>query len=232
MGIRFQCEHCQKRLNVKTHQAGEQCVCPACGRDILIPNDSSDAIKVSHKADAVPSAPAITGGRKSKQPVHATKPSRTHESRRKQTANSVSFAPQDANETNTSQESFQLGKPRTRIESDPFAANARHVWYLRHKHLGEKGPLQNLEVKKLLESNQLPRGYIVWREDWNDWIAVEKVFPHHFQVDKETTGAATNDLQDDKETAISDHQRILILAVVGVVAFLILAVLFYLWTFH
>jgi len=74
-------------------------------------------------------------------------------------------------------DSFLLAKPVVKIEEDPLKSDPNLVWYLRHKRLGEKGPLKASQVETMLESGQLRVGYIVWREDWNDWLPVEKVFP-------------------------------------------------------
>lgn len=45
MGIRFLCEHCSKRLNIKSFLAGKKGICPHCGGRIRIPfkNELPDA---------------------------------------------------------------------------------------------------------------------------------------------------------------------------------------------
>ncbi len=43
MGIRFLCEHCNKRLNVKSFLAGKKGLCPHCGGRIRIPLESQVA---------------------------------------------------------------------------------------------------------------------------------------------------------------------------------------------
>ena len=74
-------------------------------------------------------------------------------------------------------ESFLLSKPVAKIGSDPLKSNPDLVWILRHKRLGEKGPLKAREVEEMLENNQLRPGFIVWRQDWDDWLPIEEVFP-------------------------------------------------------
>ena len=49
MGIRFHCNHCQKRLNVKAKQAGEFCICPDCESEIQIPLESTIQLKKKRK---------------------------------------------------------------------------------------------------------------------------------------------------------------------------------------
>ena len=41
MGIRFYCPHCDRPLNVKTHQAGKVGICPHCDRDVQVPLEST-----------------------------------------------------------------------------------------------------------------------------------------------------------------------------------------------
>ena len=85
--------------------------------------------------------------------------------------------PDVADDTASEADSFLLSKPVAKVGDDPLKANPDLVWYLRHKRLGEKGPLKARQVEEMLEAKQLREGYIVWREDWNDWVPVEQVFP-------------------------------------------------------
>ena len=80
-------------------------------------------------------------------------------------------------DTSPESESFLLSKPVAKIGSDPLKSNPDLVWILRHKRLGEKGPLKAREVEEMLENNQLRPGFIVWRQDWDDWLPIEEVFP-------------------------------------------------------
>jgi hypothetical protein len=49
MGIRFQCEHCQHGLNLKSELAGRRGICPKCKGKFRIPIDS---IAISTEADS------------------------------------------------------------------------------------------------------------------------------------------------------------------------------------
>ena len=73
--------------------------------------------------------------------------------------------------------SFLLAKPIAKVGADPLKSDPNLVWYLRHKRLGEKGPLKAQQVEAMLESGQIRSGFIVWRQDWNDWLPAEEVFP-------------------------------------------------------
>ena len=90
----------------------------------------------------------------------------------------LGFQDSNADESAESEsESFLLAKPVAKIGADPLQAAPNLVWYVRHKRLGEKGPLKAQQVESMLESGQLRAGYIVWREDWNDWVPIDEVFP-------------------------------------------------------
>lgn len=91
-------------------------------------------------------------------------------------------------------DSFLLAKPVAKIGADPLKANPDLVWYLRHKRLGEKGPLRARQIEEMLEAGQIRAGHIVWREDWNDWVPAEDVFP---SLAQSTGEAASYEIPDD-----------------------------------
>lgn len=91
-------------------------------------------------------------------------------------------------------ESFLLAKPVAKIGEDPLKGNPDLVWYLRHKRLGEKGPLKAREIEAMLEAGQIRRGFIVWREDWNDWLPAEKIFP---ELAEKKTAESTYEIPED-----------------------------------
>ena len=76
MGIRFQCENCQHKLNIKAHLAGKRGICPHCDARIRIPLESTwepkrkassgDEHALSTKRNGVPaetkSAPSAGSG--------------------------------------------------------------------------------------------------------------------------------------------------------------------------
>jgi DNA-directed RNA polymerase subunit RPC12/RpoP len=273
MGIRFLCEHCQKRLNVKTRQAGEYCVCPDCGNEILIPFESTiEPIRKKRKKKRtgakknpveVELSPVVGVGEAAsieleKSPLHiakdlvdesvtvveasielksqpaneeasgenselqiddtgyklapvqkpmATDPDSTNEENETASkmpkekkidgggsASTPTFGDKEQIDSGSlvnevfelghepsedfadEAESFLLSKPVVKVEDDPLRSNPDLVWYLRHKRLGEKGPLKARQIEAMLESGQIREGYIVWREDWNDWLPAEEVF--------------------------------------------------------
>lgn len=243
MGIRFHCNYCEKRLNVKAKQAGEFCICPDCENEIKIPLESTivpnfqkrkkkrrskkfsdvevdlspsgmeaNSIELSPPPDEAPaivaassivsvapvsdladetivdqielndSTPDVLGGDESLDSDAALD----------QLLGSDEGETTD--ETAEESESFLLAKPVAKIGDDPLRTNPDLVWYLRHKRLGEKGPLRAQQVEEMLESGQIRAGYIVWREDWNDWVPAEEVFP---SLVKPATNGSTYEIPEE-----------------------------------
>jgi hypothetical protein len=95
---------------------------------------------------------------------------------------SEKFGPPDFNADSDEQsaEAFMLDKPQLPAsigKVDPIAEAPSRVWYFRSRELGEKGPLKGKAMQEHLERGHVNIGCIVWREDWNDWLPAERVFP-------------------------------------------------------
>lgn len=127
--------------------------------------------------------------------------------------------------------SFLLAKPVAKIESDPLKSNPDLVWYLRHKRLGEKGPLKAREVEAMLESGKIESGYIAWREDWNDWIPVEEIFPELAAKSPETGYQIPSHLNPHSEASRKRRAEKRFWMCFNAAAFLLVAVLVY-WLTH
>ncbi|QEG22982.1 DUF4339 domain-containing protein [Mariniblastus fucicola] len=286
MGIRFHCNHCDNRLNVKAKQAGQFCICPQCESEIRVPLESTveppvNRKKKRHRRKAKPvevdvspqvsepasielplpeesgSVPVASGTRSpssevSLEPIDEFSSQKTLHDRSPMTQRSVLptelsvgvdvASGKDANSSSDSEmgrlpvapvvptvknaasiepveesvdempesafddnedfdsasalddllssderkivgeeaenaESFLLAKPVVKVEEHPLKANPNLVWYLRHKRLGEKGPLKAQQIESMLESGQIREDHIVWREDWNDWLPAAEIFP-------------------------------------------------------
>ena len=131
-------------------------------------------------------------------------------------------------DTSPESESFLLSKPVAKIGSDPLKSNPDLVWILRHKRLGEKGPLKAREVEEMLENNQLRPGFIVWRQDWDDWLPIEEVFP---QLAAKTQSGPAYEIPDElnphSEVNRKRRARKWIWMCCSAAAFLLVAVLVY-----
>ncbi len=62
MGIKFDCEHCGRTLNVKDFLAGKRGICPKCGGRIEIPGPGSNGSTTTPGADQSRAAASANGG--------------------------------------------------------------------------------------------------------------------------------------------------------------------------
>ena len=346
MGIRFLCSSCQNRLNVKTRQAGQFCICPECESEIQIPLESTilpikkkrskkrrgkskshveveltpvtAAASEQHSVElpvrpksALPLPPASTvssevevdsvvvgtepaaemvssetdeeGSLAAAPPIHEMHDSPTlvdqksiesanlfvspkqhgntpvaeeqnvqpeatevKEYDSKSTVTSSASIDSDAEfdesrpsepdfysddyeeaESAEEAESFLLAKPAVKINGDPLKSDPDLVWYLRHKRLGEKGPLKARQVEAMLESGQLRAGFIVWREDWNDWVPAEKIFPQLAEKPSEPAYKIPDELNPHSEVSRKRRSQKRFWMCFNAAAFLIVIVLVY-----
>jgi hypothetical protein len=172
MGIRFLCPACQKRINVKEHQAGKRGFCPKCGAPVQIPltsqipanphrdDDSSNrlasAAQGSQPQNVPPQTAAIPGGQ------HA--PS--------------AASPQAV----TSQQAG--GVPVGRIVAvagpivDPLVEVPGAVWYVSSEgHSQPFGPADSATMGQWLHEGRVGPASLVWRQDWPEWRKAATVWP-------------------------------------------------------
>jgi hypothetical protein len=191
MGIRFLCHHCEKRLNVKTNQAGQAGQCPFCMESIMVPLESKipsqfnkleqlrhgrerddaepDSLNDLHSVEEQVTSVGMPAEMRHGQGVRPPAA--------KQPVGSNEF---DFHDSNNSLDVFMLDKPappNTLGKIDPIAEAPDRVWYFRSRKLGEKGPLKAKAMQSHLDSGDVAIGCIVWRDDWEDWAPAEKVFP-------------------------------------------------------
>lgn len=184
MGIRFFCHHCQSRLNVKFSQAGRPGVCPDCGGTIDVPEESllpgppkspsqrfyveeenppegsSQLIDFDEQDTIVGDLLGEDAGGPPK--VGTIKP------------------PSPVFATTSSSGVFMLDSPSPSPDFgkvDPIETAPTKVWYFRNKELGERGPLKAKVMQQHVSSGDVAAGCMVWREDWDDWVAAEAAFP-------------------------------------------------------
>jgi len=307
MGIRFHCDHCGKRLNVKAAQAGEFCICPDCESEIQIPlestiepkkklkkrrrrkrpvevdvspvvtevvpnefatgelhsasvasvvvpvEESSGELQVEEvsvtdvqpevNAAVLPEVAEVAPVEAQDAPLEteveaeleqpASEPATFGDDEKVDSAEALDQLLGVGDELETENpfeetESFLLAKPVAKIGEDPLKGNPDLVWYLRHKRLGEKGPLKAREIEAMLEAGQIRRGYIVWREDWNDWLPAEKIFPELAEKKAaESTYEIPDDLNPHSEVNRKRRARKRFWLCFSAVAFLLLLVLVY-----
>ncbi|MFT7632273.1 MAG: DNA-directed RNA polymerase subunit RPC12/RpoP [Mariniblastus sp.] len=185
MGIRFLCQNCDKRLNVKLVQAGTKGHCPHCSGAILVPLESTVPVELrsrkpkrskvkdrsSHDDQSI-GVDELQGNLTVGQ--WGTGGSSAEKFRFKQ----ESMATFESEVS--SGESFMLDKPRppdSLGKVDPIAESPKSVWYFRSHELGERGPLKGKAMQVHLDQGDVKIGCLVWQQDWEDWIPAERVFP-------------------------------------------------------
>lgn len=80
----------------------------------------------------------------------------------------------------TEGEAFMLSRPSpaTAFEKgDPIQEAPKMVWFFRTRGFGERGPIKPIEMQAYLSRGDVQVGSMVWREDWDDWVEAEEVFP-------------------------------------------------------
>lgn len=255
MGIRFECSHCQRRLNVKTIQAGQEGQCPHCREVVRVPLESAISSpkrkrenaqqKASRFIEADVAEPeedpstildadeqiTLDGPLAGEHSAIGLKSKAEPRFKQKPQVD-----PEDA---------FMLGRPSPAPHLgrvDPIQEAPKKVWYFRTRGFGERGPIKANIMQKHLDAGDVQVGSVVWREDWDDWIDAEDVFPALAAEAKEQKQQARlakaireseYDLPDElTELAIQRQRRqtaiFAIISITGltIVALLVLAVLF------
>lgn len=183
MGIKFNCPHCGKGLNVKSNLAGRRALCPNCKGRVEIPHvDGSDSIPVAPIAKLAPASTHYSepnGGLAST----STGPQSATSSRPVRAAtnpNATAFEDLDPN-------SFLLERPQVELAPSPkpyfdwIADAPEAVWYVRNRAGGQYGPAVGNVMRTWLQEGRVSRDCYVWREGWAHWRQASDVFPHWFE---------------------------------------------------
>ncbi len=186
MGIRFFCHHCQSRLNVKSSQAGSPGVCPDCGGTVDVPEksflpgppkSSGQPFYVEEENSAEGSSQLI-GFSTQDTVVGDLLGDEIDEAKKERTIKPPS--PVFAITHGSNSGVFMLDSPSQSPEFgkiDPIEAAPEKVWYFRSNGLGERGPLKSKAMLQHVSDGDVAAGCMVWREDWDDWVAAEAAFP-------------------------------------------------------
>ncbi|MEL7498262.1 MAG: DUF4339 domain-containing protein [Planctomycetota bacterium] len=193
MGIRFHCTHCQRRLNVKVAQAGSTGQCPHCRKTVKIPLESN-AVSSSAKAR---SGRFVTAGKLPEESFDDRSEildvddqdtldgplAGEHEITPPEAKTDKGFrkaAPKVQPVVTKSNDAFLLSRPSpspTMGKVDPIEQAPQKVWHFRTRGFGQRGPIKGKKMREHLENGDVMIGSMVWREDWDDWVKAEDVFP-------------------------------------------------------
>lgn len=168
MGIRFRCNACEKKLNVKSFLGGKRGICPHCGAKIAIPPaEGQPPVAAGAKKAALVGAPSPAGGQahagtsvrrnagEVASPVVATAGEATHAAFPQPTAEVMPAA--------RPQETPQPARP------DALAEAPGAVWYVRPPSGGQYGPASAEYMRRWIEEGRISADSLVWRDGWADW---------------------------------------------------------------
>lgn len=180
MGIRFLCEHCQHKLNVKAFLGGKRGICPHCGGGIDIPTESL-INRDGTPLENAPSADTVSGGLTGSPSIVVQtetpdpKPTQVNPYEQQPTVNE----PAGATATNQPQATpAPQPAPAATPTNDVIADAPDAVWYVRPPSGGQYGPAAGDTMRKWLDQGRVSFDSLVWREGWPDWKQAGAVFPN------------------------------------------------------
>ncbi len=169
MGIRFYCESCDKKLNVKSFLAGKRGICPHCGGRVMIPTESqipsskkeqseqqNDKANVETAFDDVNLA-ALDDNQV---PVAVAAPAATA------VAEPVGEAVAEP-----------VAVPVPTPGKDAIAEAPDAIWYVRPPSGGQYGPADGDAMRRWIDEGRVSADSLVWREGWDDWRPADVEFP-------------------------------------------------------
>lgn len=166
MGIRFHCETCQRRLNVKEFLAGKRGICPHCQAKIMIPSQSTVG---SQRARA---GTADSEGDGDDEPDEIEVAVATLQRARPVGTNGHAQAPVVADAAVAD----QVRIASTRAGFDPIQELPDAVWYMRTTSDQQFGPARGPIMRKWLDEGRVSADALVWREGWREWKTASDVF--------------------------------------------------------
>jgi hypothetical protein len=184
MGIRFNCPHCRRALNVKAAQAGLEGLCPYCrgivtimadpGLSMASENSLSDQLnEIENEDDQITHEGLLNKSQDESESLLTDLPI-PETSGPSKTSRRFRMSPEEEIKS-----AFMLDKPASIsiVEaSDPISEAPHLIWYYRAKNQKERGPLKAKLIREELEVGNILPGSLVWREDWETWKPAESVF--------------------------------------------------------
>ena len=194
MGIRFLCDACGKKLNIKEDLAGKKGRCPKCNARIEIPTEStldegSTGRKSEEQKTGVPhpapeatvetGADSSTPSRDTGQPDH---PSEVKPDGGPTTPSAADDAPPSPPPLPPGMDSeAEEAAPET-AQKDVFSENPAAKWYVRPSSGGQFGPAESDVMKNWLKEGRVGKDSLVWCEGWDDWQNAAEIFESELQL--------------------------------------------------
>ena len=179
MGIRFLCEACEKKLNIKEELAGKKGRCPKCDAKILIPLKSTLA-SGSGKAETPGETPGETVEPSPKEMLSASaKDSHVpavQSSEDKNAAVPTEIGPPEVVQPPS------ISQQETSSGQSVFEEHPTAQWFVRPVSGGQFGPADGEVMQGWLKEERIGPDSLVWREGWEDWRVAEEVLEISVEV--------------------------------------------------
>ncbi|MBL8826168.1 MAG: DUF4339 domain-containing protein [Planctomycetaceae bacterium] len=155
MGIRFNCQHCGRRMNVKDHLAGKRGICPSCGGKFDIPLTSTTGSSTT-PADGSSSVPGT--------PIPGAEP--------------AAFEAELIEEVTAAVVTPAVIAPIASTLPDPIAEAPQLQWYIAPVgSTTQFGPAYGALFRSWIAEGRVAPDSMVWREGWTDWKPAASVLP-------------------------------------------------------
>jgi len=174
MGIRFFCEHCDRKLNIKSFLAGKKGICPHCSGKIIIPLESQIPSKGGEK-DAEDDA-VVTFLENNAKGGATTEFADLGGDPKEAVATPIATVLTKAKPIADALPSG--GMPaETPAANDPFDEDPDAVWYVRPPTGGQYGPADGEVMRKWVSEGRVSADSLVWRDGWPDWRNANEEIP-------------------------------------------------------
>jgi len=193
MGIKFHCDSCSKKLNVKAFLAGKRGICPHCGSKIVIPPEPGASLAAGQAQ-----APSAVGALAAAAPAAASPAATATAPRAVPTGPAPTAVPagmvtRPAPVSSAAPAAMAAPGPPSGV-ADPVAEAPHSVWYVRPSSGGQFGPASGDIMRRWITEGRVAADSLVWREGWPDWKPAPEVFPSLSQKGGAASEAAGNPL--------------------------------------
>jgi hypothetical protein len=185
MGIRFLCQACGHKLNVKAFLAGKRGICPKCGAKVNIPKEEPAASAMTATPIATAAQQATANRGPMAVPVSgpgATAGAMAATPRPMPAAGSPAIPTATTPMANPTAPTALAGYAGATphggaIAVDPVGEAPNAVWYVRPSSGGQFGPASGDVMRRWIAEGRVSSDSMVWREGWPDWKNASETFP-------------------------------------------------------
>jgi hypothetical protein len=182
MAIRFQCETCNRPINVKREMAGHRGICPHCNREVPIPHESrmTDDAWRSARVSWFSDHPSASSSNSRLSGIGgAVTAGSAATSVQVNSQSAAKFLSQNFGPVAT--DSNPIPKPLVGpadMPQDPFAESPDAMWYVRPSSGGQFGPASANLFRQWMGEGRVSGDSWIWRQGWEDWQPAFRLFPN------------------------------------------------------